>query len=761
MLRLLLSGVILLGSTRELLAQRLALSGAALADSAAMSRSLPRLAEQVIAQYHSDGRPGVLDDLFRLQIVAGRYAGAAATLTALHAARIARPGAAALDTALNVQYQIFVSAERRTSRRRTFRQAFVQAFRSTFARLNDRTAALVLRTCWFTPAYYAPALRAAVARQQGKDSISLADAVALLRAYQAEESYRTFTPLVPRLAREDDRRRYLIALNVPIRMEDGATICAWIVRPRPARQRLPALMQFTIYADSASIFGELRRTASNGYAAVAGFTRGKLCSPGRPVPYLYDGSDAAGLIDWITKQAWSDGRVGMYGGSYLGFTQWAAAKHMPRGLKAIMTGAPNAPGIDSPMEGNVFWNFLYPWPFYTTDNKTLDGRTYADGGRWSRLDREWYATGRAYRDLDRIDGTPNPIFDQWLSHPSYDAYWQAMIPYQHEFARVTIPVLQTAGYYYGGPGAAVYYFREHYKYDPDAEHYLVIGPYDHFQGQRGVVDALGDTTRVIAGYEIDPVARIDIVADLRYQWFDYVFRGGPKPALLGDKVNYEVTGANVWKHAPSFAAMANGFLRFYLTSARTAGSYRLGTTRPTADSVVPLTVDLGDRSDVDRTPSGGAVADTAVDTSNGIEFVSDPLPEATELSGLFSGRLDFVTNKKDFDFSVALFEWTPDGRYLQLPPYWARASYVEDQTRRRLLTPGERERLGFTAGRLMSHLCQAGSRIVLVLSVIKTPDQQINYGSGKDVSDETIADAGAPLSIRWFTDSFIDLPVAK
>ena len=47
----------------------------------------------------------------------------------------------------------------------------------------------------------------------------------------------------------------------------------------------------------------------------------------------------------------------------------------------------------------------------------------------------------------------------------------------------------------------------------------------------------------------------------------------------------------------------------------------------------------------------------------------------------------------------------------------------------------------------------------MVLGILKSPGQQINYGTGKDVSDETIADAGAPLSVTWFGDSYIELPV--
>jgi predicted acyl esterase len=124
-----------------------------------------------------------------------------------------------------------------------------------------------------------------------------------------------------------------------------------------------------------------------------------------------------------------------------------------------------------------------------------------------------------------------------------------------------------------------------------------------------------------------------------------------------------------------------------------------------------------------------------------------------------SGRLDFITNKKDFDFNVQLYELKPDGEYFQLSYHWARASYVKDRSRRELLAPGRREQLEFESSLLTSRQSTAGSRLVVVLNIIKRPDAQINYGTGKDVSDETIADAKVPLSIKWFNDSFVVIPV--
>src|SRR5262245_33474093 len=631
----------------------------------------PARAKQLIASNTAADRETVLETLFRLQIVAGDYAGA---LSALEKLRELRPGGAAA----NVRWEIYAKAKQIESSSGTaFDAAFASAFRDTMRTLDDKTAYRVIWTFGTSLPMLRNAFQAALAK--GTDQVDL------VKKYLGAEAYGSFAPFIGDLIAEDDARRYVIQKDLTVTTPDGATICATIVRPR-AEGRLPALLNFTIYADPENNLSEVRRTASNGYAGVIGLTRGKGCSGDTPVPYEHDGADAAALVDWIAVQPWSDGRVGMYGGSYEAMPAWGAAKRMPKALKAIMTGAPVAPGVDVPMEGNVFWSFLYPWPFYALNNKTLDNATYNDAKRWRRIDHDWYVSGRPYRELDKIDGTSNPFFDKWLAHPSYDAYWRGMIAYGSEFARIDIPVLTTAGYYYGGPGAAVYYFTEHTRHRPHAEHYLLIGPYDHVRGHSGTLNVLGTKTITnIAGYEIEPVAHVDM-KELRYQWFDYVFGRGSKPALLSDKVNYAVVGANRWKHAPSLAAMANGKLKV---------SLRRNTS---------LTVDLADRSDVDREVPGGSVIDKAIDTANAVTFSSDPLPAATEVSGLFSGHLDFVTNKRDFDFQVDLYAERPGGDYIQLAPYWTRASYAANREQRRLLRPGKRQRLDFTATRLVSTL---------------------------------------------------------
>lgn len=736
----------------EALAQELDFPEKASGDDAVLAQAMPELAKKVLAGYHEAERETYLDNLFRLQMVAGQYGDAIKTITERRALRAGKiPGG---GDWIDVQYEVLAKAKAGGSR--PFEDAYKEAFQDVIGQLDDRNAALVIRT--MRAAAQGP-MKGAVQRerekQKGKERIALADALQLVRDYQVLDSYRTFTPLALPLADADDNRRYVIVKDQLVRTGDGASICTTIVRPR-VEGKLPAALEFTIYVDPVWNLEDPLFAAAHGYIGVIGLTRGKGCGSGPIVPYVHDGPDAAALIDWIGAQPWSDGRVGMYSGSYNGFTAWSAAKQMPKALKAIAVGAPARPGVDVPMEGNVFWNFVYAWPFFTTDLKGPDDATYNDFERWNRLNRNWYVSGRAYRDLDKIDGKPNPIFDEWIAHPSYDAYWQQMLPSSRELAQMKVAVLQTAGYYFGGPGAAVPYYTAYEQANPKAEQYLLIGPYHHFGAQIGVVGLLGQIFPSLAGLDLDPAALINI-EELRYQFFDYVFKGAPRPELLKDRVNYEVTGANVWKHAPSLETMANERMRLHLTPARSGANYSLSAEGN--DSSVTLKVNMTDRSDADRQAPGGGVVSKEIDTWNGLEFISDPLPAATELSGLFSGRLDFLANKKDFDFEIDLYELTPKGDYVLLAPYWTRASYAGHPSRRQLLTPGKRHRLDFRSIRLMSRALQQGSRLVLVLTVIKGNDRQINYGSGKDVSAETIKDAGAPLVLKWYGDSYVELPV--
>lgn len=543
---------------------------------------------------------------------------------------------------------------------------------------------------------------------------------------------------------------YAIQDSILIRTKDGANISAMVVQKKESTTLLPAILIFTIYARK-SDFKKAMEAAEKGYVGVLAYTRGKRYSPDEIVPYEHDGKDAYDVIEWITKQKWSNQKVGMYGGSYNGFTQWASTKHLHPALKTIVPSASAAPGLDVPMMNNVVMSFPFSWTYYVTNNKFLDNEDYNNHKQWNDLAENWFKTGAPYRSLDSILGRPkNKVFNKWLDHPTYDKYWQSMIPYKKEFSKINIPVLTTTGYYDGGQVGALYYMREHNRYNPKATHYLLIGPYGHF-GSQGYPDS------VYNGYQIDSVANIPI-HDIIYQWFDYILKGGKKPAVLKDKINYQVMDSNKWKAASSLKTVSNDSITFYLSN---KDSGVLSLNKPPKNDFSKLEIDFTDRTEMNSYYYAFRTIWDSLFDGGGIMYKSDPFKKSIEFTGCFSGEMTVSINKKDMDYSAVLFEQMPDGRYFYLTYFMGRASYANDNTKRKLLIPGNKTKLPFTNSYFTSKKLSAGSRLVLIVNVNKSSSEQINYGTGKDVNEETIKDAREPLKIKWYNESFIKIPVWK
>lgn len=543
---------------------------------------------------------------------------------------------------------------------------------------------------------------------------------------------------------------YVIDERVVIHADDGATLCALVVRPAGAQPR-PTALEFTIYVDPKKDLGRLEYAASRGYAGVTAYTRGKgecIQQTQKIVPYEDDGRDANSVIDWIAQQPWSNGKIGMMGGSYDGFTQWAAAKFANEHLKTIVPVVPNNPGNGLPMQNNVFILANYAWVYYVTDNRTLDDATYKDP-KWATLPMRWYRSGQAYDNIDAIAGVPNPWLHKWLQHPGYDAYWQGMNPYRSDYARIKIPVLTIDGYY--GDSAAISYFNDFQRYDPVARNYLVAGPWDHFGSQ-------GRTKPdVLRGYRIDTAAHID-TWQLTFDWFDFVMLGKPRPALVRNRVNYEVMGENRWRHVASLAAMGTEE-RFYLTTTRAVGqSFLLSTVPQARVGVLAQEVNLADHTTMNNDSYPYLILGKKPDLSDGYAFVTAPFAQAKEVSGL-DGIFHLRVSKRDLDVGIALYELLPDGKLFQLTYYTERASYAKDMSVRHLLTPGKEAAIPFEQDYLFSRLIQPGSRLLLTVTVNKNAFAEVDYGTGKDVAKESVKDAGAPMKVDWLTSSYIDLRV--
>jgi putative CocE/NonD family hydrolase len=705
------------------------------------------LASRLIPVYQDSDPERYLANLSALQMAAGDYAAADISRQSLRERR--RKSNFDSRAGHSLIYDMYARAKSLEAQNRlTFAETFAGAYRDSMRRLGDPDAYAVARWLGRPPAAYQEALQRAFDQQRAKDSIDESEAVDLIWKYVDYDAFRSFGPLVVLLNAEDDHRRYTVENEVLIPTPDGASISAVVVRPNGPANPLPALLEFRIDDSQTAA----KDSAAHGYVGVVAFARGRRKNTPGFIPFQHDDDDARAVINWIAQQAWNDGRVGMYGEGYSGFMTWAAAKRPPPALKAIATSASIAPGVNFPMEGGIFKNSAYGWSLQMAGNSIPDNGS-DDAAQWRALDQKWYRSGRRYRDLGRLYGKHNPIFVRWLNHPSYDRFWQKLVPDREQFAHLNIPVLTMTGYFAASEPGDLYYFAQHHRYHPQADDTLIIGPYDDAMIQLGLSVNLH-------GYQLDSVALIDF-RELRFQWFDHVFKGSPEPSLLAGNVNYEVMGANEWQHAASLDAMTDGSVRYYLEGAAGA-NHRLSLHKKANDAFVQQTVSFTDRSDAAWTPSPDFIS-RSLAPRHGAIFVSEPLTKSTEFDGLFSGRLDFAVNKMDADLSVTLYELLPGGDYIRLfsPTFEFRASYARDRAHRHLLKAGERQELAFKSERFTSRQLQPGSRLVMVLGIGKRPDREMNYGTGGDVSDESIADGKTPLKIRWYSDSYIDIPVRK
>ncbi|MEO8532587.1 MAG: CocE/NonD family hydrolase [Flavobacterium sp.] len=547
---------------------------------------------------------------------------------------------------------------------------------------------------------------------------------------------------------------YDIQDSVMIKTRDGAFISAIVVRKKGVTSPKPVIFQHTIYVrDKGRDIKSLKEAADQDYVGVIAYSRGKRFSPGEIFPYENEANDTYDVIDWISKQKWCNGSVGMFGGSYNGFTQWAACKKRHPALKTIVPYVANRPGMGLPMENNVFVNPNYEWSFYVGNNKYLDTVAGNDRQRFRKMMFKWWETGTAYKKMDSIDGTPNKLFQKWITHPSFDEYWQKMAPYKKDFAQINIPVLAFDGYYNDSQNSGLYYIRELQKYNQKTPVYLIIGPYGHFGTQIG-----GEIN--LYGYKVDSIALINI-KKITYQWFDYILKNGPKPQILKDKINYEVMGANKWRSAPSLDKISNGFLKLYLTDRKSGNFYALDDKKPGQKNYLYQEVNFADRETQNNEYYPDPIIRKEIDTGNGFVFISDTIKEPILINGSFLGEIKASINKKDMDIGVTLYEIMPNGEYFHLSYFLGRASYSKDISKRSLLKPNTIESIPFSNTHLVSKQLSKGSRLAVVVNINKNPFSELNYGTGKVVAEETIKEAKELLKIKWYNDSFVKIPILK
>ena len=205
---------------------------------------------------------------------------------------------------------------------------------------------------------------------------------------------------------------YDIEMSRLIPVRDGTALEAWITKPSHLAAKVPTILTLTQYdidggrhGDSAGYY------ARRGYAFVQAYVRGRGLSGGVKSDNLgaVVGRDGYDLVEWIAAQPWSDGRIVMFGGSYVGMTQWRTAAQVPPHLAAIAPYVAIYPGWDVPNTNGIPQAWTAVIAGYTA-GRSLNSGFLRNQAYWQGKMLEQYA---AYRPFNELDGAIGIAEDDW------------------------------------------------------------------------------------------------------------------------------------------------------------------------------------------------------------------------------------------------------------------------------------------------------------------------------------------------------------
>ena len=551
------------------------------------------------------------------------------------------------------------------------------------------------------------------------------------------------------------------AVKIPLR--DGVKLNATLYLPRGPEEKRPVILAMTPYiADRYHAY--VLPAVQRGYVVAVVDVRGRGSSEGEFNAFAQEAHDGYDTVEWLAAQPWSNGKIGMMGGSYGGFNQWSIVKEFPPHLVTITPTAAAYMGVDFPALGGIWPSYVIQWLSFT-NGRTPNSNIFADAGYWQDKFRTRYLEHRAFASLDTLVGNPSAPFHRWLDHPDLDSYWQSMAGSPEQLARLAVPIFTRTGMYDDDQIGAMEHYRRHMKYGSAAAraaHYLMIGPWDH-AGTRV-------PQREMGGLSFAEGAVFDMGA-LEADWFDWTMKGGARPAMLPKRVAYYVTGAETWKYADDLDDIGRNPTPYYLTSSgRSAtdlfhsGTLALEPADTPADAWIddPMNTAPG-RGEKDSPSYTDPWYAHALD-GGGVIYHTAPFGRSVEISGFPSLSLWVTMDVSDADLSVGLYEITAEGKSILLDEAQLRARYRESRERPVLVTPGRPTRIDFDKFRFMSRRVAAGSRLRLLIMSPNTIQLERNYHSGGVVARETARDAKvAHLELLHDREhrSVLSLPVAR
>ncbi len=406
-----------------------------------------------------------------------------------------------------------------------------------------------------------------------------------------------------------------------------------------------------------SLFASLtgRFWAERGYTVVIQGTRGRYESGGRYYPLIDERRDGLETLAWLKGQPWFDGRLGMWGGSVFGYTEWVLADQLPTppaGRSALMIQI-----CSTDVHG-----MFYPGGAFSLSS-ALFWAVRSRGAEDESPDPE--ALGRGFNGFPLIEADDRAagdigFFDDWVKHPTRDAYWQA-IDGEERAARLQAPVMLTAGWFdpfLPGQLADFVRIRRDARADVRAATRLIVGPWAHAQ------------TAVLPGGVRNRNYRLESLAP-SIPWFDRALRSSGAGVQPDAPVRLYVMGANVWRDEQEWPLARAQATSWYLRSggrANSAGGDGRLTIEAPAEDDRPDTFEANPLNPVPT--RGGATLGygAGVEFQNDVEARNDvlvystpPLIEDVEVTGPVSAILYVASNSPSADFTAKLVDVHSDG----------------------------------------------------------------------------------------------------
>ena len=538
-------------------------------------------------------------------------------------------------------------------------------------------------------------------------------------------------------------------MGLPARMRDGVTLYADVYRP-DGDGPWPVLLQRTPYDKSQGRTGalEVMRAASHGYAVVIQDTRGRYESEGEFYPFLDEPNDGYDTVQWCVEQPWSSGKVGMFGRSYVGATQWLCAITNPPGLTCI------APGITASdyyegwtyQGGALAWGFALSWTMrqLTMANMgAISSRHDVPDGTREGLLAAFNELDCTFRhqpivDLPQLKAPLAGYFYDWIRHSSSDDYWNRWKIEGH-YPHITTPALHIGGWHDIFLLGTLRNFVGMRKQAEDATarngQRLIVGPWHH--GPFGEISGEFFFGLGAAGPAID-------TDGIHLRWFDHWLKGEQNGTEQESPVRIFVMGRNEWRDEQEWPLARTQYTDYYLHSggkANTAsGDGSLSQEAPGTEAPDVFVYDPRDPAPThggalccgQSFVPGGAYDQQAVEARSDVLCYTTPSLESDiEVTGPLTVTLFAATTAADTDFTAKLVDVEPCGAARSLVDGIIRARYRQGTDESRPITPGAVEE--YTIDLVAtSNVFKAGHRICLEISSSNFPRFDRNFNTAGD-----------------------------